>query len=100
MDRFTEEMYGANRRLTEFELSEYERIAAENTCEHCHTAVDELRRCYEFNMWVCDECYDEAQALIEKEAAEKPLHASERQILAAMRKQAAGAGAAVLGEVA
>ena len=58
-DRFQSEPC-AMRRRPEFET--------ETLCEKCHRAADELRRVIELDLWVCEECYAEAMALIEAEA--------------------------------
>jgi len=65
MDRFSEELYG-NRK------PEYEEVAV-NVCDNCDRAVDELRRVYEYGtadrkFYACDECYDEIQAHLQKQA--------------------------------
>jgi hypothetical protein len=79
MDRFSEELYG-NRSLPEGEV--------EPTCDNCGRVDYDLRRVDESvkPFHACDTCYEEIQALFDREAEGRELYACDRQILAAFRE--------------
>jgi len=59
---------------------------AAHECFNCGKACDELHHVPEFDYMGCQQCLDEAMALLEAEAAGKELYPAERQILAAARR--------------
>jgi hypothetical protein len=92
MDRFSEELYG-NRSLPEGEV--------EPTCDNCGRVDYDLRRVDESvkPFHACDTCYEEIQALFDREAEGRELYPCDRQILAAFRKPLPAARKTITGGV-
>ena len=68
---------------------------AAGECFNCGRRAGELHHVPEFDYMGCEECLDEAMALLEAEAAGKELYPAERQILAAARRKSMGRAVAV-----
>jgi hypothetical protein len=86
--------------LTDYIDSDEGRMEAEPAeaayeCFNCGKTCDQLHYVPEFDYMGCEECLDEAMALLEAEAAGKELYPAERQILAAARRKSMGRAVAV-----